>query len=50
MIQTVVKTFDNFSTLLQHFVSAYDEKGGLIDIIEIIESNGHVTSCKTIRK
>lgn len=50
MIQTVVKTYDNIGGMIQHFVSAYDERGDLIDIIEIEERQGHVTECKSITK
>ena len=50
MIQTVVKTYDNIGGMIQHFVSAYDERGYLIDIIEIVERQGHVTECKSITK
>lgn len=49
-MQTVTRTFDDIGGMLQHFVTAYDELGELIDIIEIIERHGHVTSCKSIRK
>ena len=50
MMQIVTRTFDNIGGLLQHFVSAYDERGDLIDIIEIEERHGHVTECKSITK
>lgn len=50
MIQTVTKTYNNLSDTLQHFISAYDEKGDLIDIIEIEELHGRVTECKSIYK
>lgn len=49
-MQTVTRTFDNIGGDIQHFVTAYDEQGELIDIIEIIERQGHVTSCKSIRR
>lgn len=49
-MQTVTRTFDNIGGDIQHFVTAYDERGELIDIIEIIERQGHVKSCKSIRK
>lgn len=49
-MQTVTRTFDNIGGYIQHFVNAYDERGELIDIIEITERQGHVTSCKSIRK
>lgn len=50
MIQTVTKTYDNLGDILQHFIAAYDDKGDLIDIIEIEERHGHVTECKSTLK
>lgn len=47
-MQIVTRTFDIIGGDIQHFVTAYDKQGGLIDIIEIIERQGHVTSCKSI--
>ena len=49
-MQTVTRTFDSIGGDIQHFVNAYDERGELIDIIEIIEHQGHVTSCRSIAK
>lgn len=48
MIQTVTKTYNNIGDTLQHFINAYDDKGDLIDIIEIEERHGRVIECKSI--
>ena len=43
MIQTVHKTYNNLGNQLQHFISAYDENGDIIDIVEGTEDKGTIT-------
>lgn len=47
-MQTVTHTYDSIGGVISHYIAAYDEKGELIDIIEIDERQGCVIECKSI--